>query len=166
MILIDSRRLKFLQAGREITITTSSARDYHKGRTYAAGVRHNHTVLRVYVVKAVPTDDGLELTIRASLEDEVRLLGKNGGYVTNPAQALREEPEAVDRATEKRLVALGTLTWAQARAVKQAELDARALHHRLGEIEAAHARGEFDASRQLAAIRRRIEALEAKRRAA
>lgn len=131
MILIDKPKLKFLQAGRQVTITTSSTRTYRKGRSYAAGVKANHTLLRVFVIKAVPTDDGVELTICASAEDEIRLLGKNGGYVSDPAQALRREPEAVDRATAKRLVALGTARWQKEHQAREDERLARTLAIRL-----------------------------------
>jgi hypothetical protein len=93
-----------------------------------------------------------------------RLLGRRTGYTDKPHLALAGEPEAVDRDTQHQLTHHGTHNWMAELAQREHENAARHLGERLLDLERAHNRGELDASRQLAAIRRRIEALEHKHR--
>lgn len=118
MIIIDQRKLRFLRAGRTITVLV--ARPYQPGRDYAAGVRHNRTLLRVQVLDVAEHPDGFKIAVRQLSGDTVRLLSRSRtrGYVTatveaaalDPRVALRgglvDEPEPIDEATLARYAAL------------------------------------------------------------
>jgi hypothetical protein len=102
MILIEKPQLKFLLAGRNITIT--SPRQYRKGRSYAVGTRPKKTICRVLILSSSATDDGWKHEIRQHTEDEPRLLARNPGaqkrdYVSSPAEAMRGEQEPIDEIT-------------------------------------------------------------------
>lgn len=118
MIIIDQRKLRFLRAGR--TITVVATRSYRPGRDYAAGIRHNRTLLRVQVVDVAEHPDGFTVMVRQLSGDVVRLLSRSRtrGYVTATAEAaaldprvalrggLVDEPEPIDAATLARYAAL------------------------------------------------------------
>lgn len=165
MIRIEPARLKFLLAGRVVSVELQHmpAREYHKGRSYAVavpGARRASCYAQVLEV------DGLTLRLRNAPEagDVPRMLRRKGGYssVGDPLDA----GEALSEGEQERQSALGSLRQEQERVLRAAAVERLELSERLRRLERAHGRGELDASRQLAAIRRRIEALEAKRRAA
>lgn len=160
MILIDRPRLKFLLAGREVTVTVEHGqRDYRRGRVYSVGVHHNRTVCRAQLLKLVDLGDGAELTLRRAEVEEPRLLGRTGGYVNHPTRALRDEPEAVDARTQERLTELGAARWEAHNAERENERTARSLAIR---IKDAQRRGDAD---ELGRIAREIGRLEARIRA-
>lgn len=160
MILIDKPRLKFLLAGREITVTVNPGRcEFRRGRQYSIGIHHNKTICRAQLIKAHDVDQGLEMTLKLAEVDPFRLLGRTGGYVTDPALALPDEPEAVDAATQEHLSTLGTLRWQHHNADRENERLARSLSIRLRD---AQKRGDAD---ELARIRRELERLEERLRA-
>lgn len=161
MILIDKPRLKFLLAGREITLAIDPGqREYHKGRHYSVGIHHNRTICRAQVMRLRAGAEGVELTLKLAETEPPRLLGRTGGYVTDPAMALPDEPEAVDASTQDRLSELGTLRWQHFNAQRENEKLARSLSIRLRD---AQRRGDAD---ELARIRAEIERLEDRIRAA
>jgi hypothetical protein len=167
LILIAQPKLRFLLAGREITTTlTKDKREWRKGRHYAVGVRHNRTICRVILVKVTDIGDELELTIRLADVEAPRLLGRTGGYVTDPALALRDEPEAVDVRSQERFTAA-----ARERAREHGKDPDRALRDGLlRELEAWEALtgGVTDRERAdtIRGIRRQIAALDRKLKAA
>lgn len=93
MIVVDKPKLKFLLAGRTITVTVNSDR-YKRGRSYAVGTAHNKastctaTVLGIRV-----TDSGRELEIVQNKEGEERYLSRSvaRGYTTKPEEAIPDE---------------------------------------------------------------------------
>ena len=132
MIIIARNKLKFLQAGRTLTIADASGR-YRKGRVYAVGVVHNRTICRVRIIAVDP--DVIHIRVVPIIEAP-RLLARNpiaqrADYVDTPARAMDHEPEAVDGATQERLTELGTLRWQQLFALRQAEVELMELHERV-----------------------------------
>jgi hypothetical protein len=102
MIVIDSRKLRFLRAGRVLRVEVP--REYRKGRDYAAGVRRNRTVCRVYVLSCTPEADAFVLEIRHHADAGERYLARNPGaqrrdYVLRPQEALSGEGAVIDAAT-------------------------------------------------------------------
>lgn len=107
------------------------------------------------------------------MRDPVRLLGKSGGYVDDPAKALREEPEAVDRATQSRITLEAARSWPHLTALHEGVRAADSFDRRLRRCkdQAKHlgidvyqplrlARLAIEGGRSHAHVERRIEALE------
>jgi hypothetical protein len=158
VILISKSKLRFLLAGREITTTlTKDKREWRKGRHYAVGVRHNRTICRVLLVKITETGDELELTIRLADVEAPRLLGRTGGYVTDPALALRDEPEAVDVRSQERFTAAATARDDALRRERLKELQRLPLEERVRRLQAARQRQRIDISREMRIIQQRLE---------
>lgn len=99
MIIIDRPKLKFLMAGRVITIETANPGRYRKGRVYALGLNHQTTTCRVEITDIDPD----AIKVRLPQIDTPILLAKNPqyGYVeidpNNPVlhRAMYHEPEPV-----------------------------------------------------------------------
>jgi hypothetical protein len=93
VIIITKPKLRFLDAGRAITLTV--ARPRRVGRDYPAGPRHGHPVTRVHVHACTQTPDGWELKLTQHRIDQAIYLAASPGsqhsdYTTNPARAARE----------------------------------------------------------------------------
>lgn len=157
MILIDKGRLKFLLAGREIDLTINPGkREYHAGRSYAVGTRHNHTICRAKLRKLTELSDS-EITMKLVLseDDQFRLLGKTGGYVSSPSKAMDDDPgEAVDKETQDKLTELGTLRWRRENAERDHERTKRSLRVRIND---ALKRDDVAALRRLRVEMERVE---------
>ena len=95
MLIIARNKLKFLQAGRELTIAHRNPTRYQHGRNYALGLDHRRTICRVEILEIQAA--GLRVRLARHYEP-IRLLAARSqyGYVDNPAQALRDEPEAIN----------------------------------------------------------------------
>lgn len=66
------------------------------------------------------------------MRDEIRLLGKTGGYTDRPSRAMdRDEPEAVDRATQKHITAEAAKSWPQMNALQHGTRAAAPLDRRV-----------------------------------
>jgi hypothetical protein len=107
------------------------------------------------------------------VRDEIRLLGRAGGYTDNPARALREEPEAVDRETQRRITLDAARSWPHLTALHEGVRAVDSLDRRLArcKAQAKHlgvdvhqplrlARLAIEGGRSHAHVERRIEALE------
>lgn len=96
MIIIDKPRMRFLLAGRILTIEITNPDHYRKGRSYSVGVRHNKQVCRGEILHVDP-DAGTIQIRQQILQAEPNLLARHSqyGYTSNPAQAMFGEPEAV-----------------------------------------------------------------------
>ena len=168
MIVVDRRKLKFLLAGREleVTIDRQPVKPYKRHHVYAVGITGAHGTCHAEVLAVTVSDEGVVLRIKHAPggADQPRMLGRTTDYTTvgDPLDA----GESLTAAEQELVSAEGTMRWLQERAYRESVRQGLFLHERLRELETAHSRGELDASRQLAAIRRRIEALEAKRKAA
>jgi hypothetical protein len=93
VIIIDPRKLRFLRAGRTVTVTV--VRPYRVGRDYAAGARRGHAVLRVRIIDCEATSGGWALVVRQhTLEPAVYLAASPGvirsDYTIRLDQAARE----------------------------------------------------------------------------
>lgn len=99
MIVLDRPKLKFLLAGRAITVDVT--RTYRKGRSYAVGTSHKRSVCRVQVLEIFELNDTTRrLTIKLSTEEKPRLLAANpagmrSDYTNDPKRAAQGEPEAL-----------------------------------------------------------------------
>jgi hypothetical protein len=108
------------------------------------------------------------------VRDEVRLLGKTGGYTDNPVRALdRDEPEAVSRADQARITAEAVASWPHMNALHEGARTSQPLDRRLARCvaQAKHLRvdvhGELrlvrlalQGGRSRAHVERRLEVLE------
>jgi hypothetical protein len=109
------------------------------------------------------------------MRDEIRLLGRSGGYTSDPARAVdpREEPEAVDRATQQRITLEAAESWPHLTALHEGSRASATLDRRLArcKAQAKHlgvdvhqplrlARLALEGGRSYAHVERRIEALE------
>jgi hypothetical protein len=111
------------------------------------------------------------------VSDEVRLLGKTGGYTEKPTHALRVtgevEPEAVDRQTQRRITAEAVRDWPHMNALQTASRESRPLHQRIANVKAQAKHARIDvyqpmrllenavmAGRSHAHVERRVEVLE------
>lgn len=149
MIIVDKPKLKFLLAGREVQVTSprTPSREYRVSHHYSIGTRHNHAICRVLIVRADLGELEWVLTVRLSEAEPARLLGKTGGYTSDPGRAMDDDPgEAVDSATQTRLTDLGTIRWQEARLEQQQRMMARSLAVRLKD---AQRRGDPDELRRI-----------------
>lgn len=113
------------------------------------------------------------------MDDELRLLGRTGGYTDKSTKAMRSggelEPEAVDAETQRRITLAAAQNWPHLDALQRGERRAKPLHKRLeqAKAQAKHLRIDVHRPVQLiefalkggrshAHVERRIEALEAK----
>jgi len=109
------------------------------------------------------------------MKDEVRLLGRSGGYTSDPARAVdpREEPEAVDRETQRRITLEAARSWPHLSALQQGARAADSLDRRLArcKAQAKHlgvdihqplrlVRLAIEGGRSTAHVERRLEAVE------
>lgn len=107
------------------------------------------------------------------MRDRVRLLGKKGGYTDNPARALAEEPEAVDRDTQDRFTLEAARNWPGLLALQAEVRSEEPLHYRLRRVQDAArtagidvhrevrlARLALQAGRSVAHVERRVQVLE------
>jgi hypothetical protein len=103
MIIVDSRKLRFLLAGR--TLTIASAHRYRQGREYPLGVRQGHVVCHVHVLACTAAESGFALEVRQAEEAPVYLIRNPGNpraYTDRPGSAARDAYgpiEAVDAQT-------------------------------------------------------------------
>lgn len=91
------------------------------------------------------------------MRDQVRLLGKRGGYTSNPARALPEEPEAVDRETQQRFTLDAARNWPRLQALQTEERRETPLHHRLRRVQAQARLTGIDVHQELRLTRLAIE---------
>ena len=107
------------------------------------------------------------------MRDPIRLLGRSSGYTSNPARALPDEPEAVDRQTQQRLTLEAARNWPHLHALQTGERREAPLHRRIARVQAQArltginiyqevrlARLAIEAGRSNAHIERRVQALE------
>lgn len=109
------------------------------------------------------------------VRDEIRLLGRAGGYTDNPARAVdpRQEPEAVDRATQERITMDAVRSWPHLTALHEGDRASEPFDRRIArcKAQAKHvgvdihqplrlARLAISNGRSHAHVERRIEALE------
>ena len=142
MIVIARNKLKFLQAGRMLTIPDTGR--YRLGRTYALGIRHNHTICRIEIIEIHA--DGLTIRI-APHRDPPRLLAARSqyGYTDNPVRALRDEPEAIPANDLDHLAHQAHARYAQQRGDELAAQQARSLAIRMKEAAGRNDLVEFKA---------------------
>ena len=95
MIVIEKQKLRFLLAGHPLTITGINTTRYRRGRTYALGITHKHSICRVEIIELQPTSETMR--VRLANIDPPRLLAARSeyGYTDDPAKAMNGEPEAV-----------------------------------------------------------------------
>jgi hypothetical protein len=73
----------------------------------------------------------------AYVADEVRLLGKTGGYTDKPSRALDpQEPEAVSREDQRRITADAARSWPHLSALHTAERSSLPLDRRIAQCKA------------------------------
>ena len=132
VILIEKPKLRFLDAGRALTIPHPAPHRYKRDRTYALGTTHNRTVRRVEILEV--RLDAIRIRI-APYREPPRLLAARSqyGYTDNPAQAMFDEPEAIRPADQHRLATEAQARYAQQRAAQLAQQQARSIQIRLKE---------------------------------
>lgn len=152
MIIIDKPRMRFLLAGRTLTVETTNPTQYRKGRNYSVGVRHNRTVCRVEILHIDETSGTIQIR-QQILQAEPNLLARYSqyGYTSNPAQAMFGEPEAP---THDQLE--------QARRWERQEAGT-ALPDRIRVLERRAHQGDQQAQRHLFVIQQRLLAAEQRR---
>lgn len=110
----------------------------------------------------------------AAVSDEVRLLGKTGGYTDKPSRALdTAEPEAVSRDYQRQLSREAAESWPQLDALHTAERSAKPLDRRVADCKQQAKHLGVDVHQELRLIKltlrsgrprehveRRVEALE------
>ena len=132
MLIIARNKLKFLQAGRELTIAHRNPTRYQHGRNYALGLDHRRSSAASRSSRSKPP----ALRVRLARHYEpIRLLAARSqyGYVDNPAQALRDEPEAISPQDLNHLASQAHARYAQQRADELAAQQARSLGIRVKE---------------------------------
>jgi hypothetical protein len=95
VIVIARNQLKFLLAGRSLTVPDRDPERYVRGRTYAVTIIGNRTgICRVQIVEATE----VTIKIRLAESDTPRMLARHSqyGYTDMPSRAMFDEPEAVD----------------------------------------------------------------------
>lgn len=99
MIVVDSQKLRFLLAGRPLTVEVH--REYRKGRDYAVGKTFRKATCRAVVEDIEQTGAKTwRLTIRHSYEDRPVWLAKKNAradYTRELSKAMLDEPEPVGR---------------------------------------------------------------------
>jgi hypothetical protein len=110
-------------------------------------------------------------------KDEIRLLGRSGGYTKDPKRAVdpREEPEAVSKQDQARITAAAVRNWPHMNALQTATRASRPLGERLARCKrqarhiGADVHGELrlvrlalENGRSAAHVERRIEVLESR----
>ncbi len=91
------------------------------------------------------------------MKDQVRLLGRTGGYTDEPERALREEPEAVDRETQRRITAAAAESWPHLSALHEATRRIDPLSTRLARAQAQAKHLRVDVHNELRLVRLAIE---------
>jgi hypothetical protein len=92
------------------------------------------------------------------MPDEVRLLGKRGGYTDDPAKAMdRAEPEAVSREDQRRITAAAARDWPHLNVLHTAVREADTLDNRLRRARAEAKSQRLDVHRELRLVRLAIE---------
>ena len=167
MIVLDKPKLKFLKAGRSVTVIVPHDR-YRKGRVYSVGLAHNRPATCTCTIKGVKvTATGFELEIVQNREDQPRFLARNPGaqrrdYVTRTADALPDEPEPIDAALQAKY----------GKEARENDLARRSKQHdetptvqQLQDLERRAAAGDSQAQRHLFMIKKHLsEAAERKSR--
>ena len=131
MIAIDKPKLKFLDAGRTLTVEHPDPQRYHRGRNYQLRILEHRTIRRRVEILEI---HAAGITIRlARYYDPPRLLAARSqyGYTDNPAQALRDEPEAISPDDLNRLAQQAQHRFAQQRADELEAQRARSIAIRL-----------------------------------
>ena len=83
------------------------------------------------------------------MRDEVRLLGKRGGYTDDPAKAMdRSEPEAVSREDQKRITAEAARDWPHLNVLHTAVREADPIDARLRRARAEAKSQRLDVHRE------------------
>lgn len=167
MIVVDKPKLKFLLAGRTITVTVNSDR-YKRGHSYSVSTAHSKAAIcRVVVVArtVIATGDGaFELAIRQDRTDEPLLLalnpaGQGRDYVSVHEPHALQEPEPVDAASREKMSAEAHQRFTSQRATRPEERETMKLHERLRDLEARYAAGEASLGPDLRVVRQRLQAL-------
>lgn len=110
------------------------------------------------------------------MRDEVRLLGKTGGYTDKPSRAMSpDEPEAVSREEQAWISLAAARSWPHLNALQTAERESKPLSTRLASARAQAKSLRLDVHREIRLVRlaiesgrsyahveRRVEALEAR----
>ncbi len=145
MIIIDRAKLKFLRAGRHITIPNINANRYRTGRTYALGTNHKTTICRVEIIEK-PNPETIIVKLASVNPPHLLAARSQYGYTDNPIRAMRHEPEAISREDAERLAG-------QARArqtvAQEAEIAQKQMRSAGIQIKAAANRGDIDAARAI-----------------
>jgi hypothetical protein len=101
VIVIDRAKVKFLLAGRALTVEDRDPERYRRGRTYALGTSHRRSICRVEVLAV----EAGQIKVRLARVDKPLLLARSSqyGYIeVDPYRldddlhrAMYDEPEAV-----------------------------------------------------------------------
>lgn len=157
MIVLDKPKLKFLLAGRSISVPVTTTR-YRKGRTYSVGTAHNRPATCTATVTGITvTASGFELEIIQNREAEDRYLARYSprGYTTKIAEALgREDAPCIDETTQARFSKEARERFEQDRERRQAE---RPRSNRISDLEARAAAGDDQARRHLFMIDKHLQ---------
>lgn len=92
------------------------------------------------------------------MRDQVRLLGKTGGYTDNPARAFdRDEPEAVSRSDQARITKEAALSWPHLSALQEGARASQPLDRRLAACKAQARNLRVDVHGELRLVRLALE---------
>jgi hypothetical protein len=93
------------------------------------------------------------------VRDEIRLLGRSGGYTSDPARAVdpRTEPEAVDRETQDRISLDAARSWPHLAALHEGVRATRTLDQRLASAKAQAKHLRVDVHAELRLVRLALE---------
>jgi hypothetical protein len=145
---------------RAVTEATLGGLDFRQARL--AGYRTVEELREDWAIRREKLGGDAKVFVHEFAITDARFLHRRSqrGYSTDPAQGMRDEPEGVDAATQKRLTELGTFRWQQERDRRGAQAQAVELHERVRELERRYAGGEASLEPDLRVIRQRIQALQ------
>jgi hypothetical protein len=162
LIVLDKPKLKFLLAGRTITVTVNHDR-HRKGRSYSVSTAHNKPATCTATVVGIRvTSSGREIDIKQNREAPERYLARSlaRGYTTRPEEAIQDEG-----ATALTKEDLKSLTGAAQRRFDRQQRDeinrqqARSIHAKLRDaLKRDDSAAILALRRELTIIARRVEA--------
>jgi hypothetical protein len=160
MIIIDKPKLKFLLAGRAITITVRTG-DYRKGRIYAVGLAHNRPATCKATIEDIkPLEHGFQLRIVQNREAPERYLARSmaRGYTYRPEQAIPDEgATALSLEDLERISSAGRARFEQERSERTST---QTHEERLTDLLARAAAGDRQAQRHLFMIEKHLREAE------
>jgi hypothetical protein len=162
LIVLDKPKLRFLLAGRTITVTVNHDR-HRKGRSYSVSTAYNRPASCTATVIGIRvTASGRELQIIQSREAPERYLARSlaRGYTTRPEDAIQDEgATALSREDLKSLAGAAQRRFDREQRDEINRQQARSIHAKLRDaLKRDDATAILALRRELTIIARRVEA--------